>query len=64
MPEQNSLYRNIYIRMKKILLLVLVLSISVGYRVGAQTGQTDAELANQYMSTGEYEKALMDKLGL
>jgi len=45
--------------MKKILLLVLVLSISVGYRVGAQTGQTDAELANQYMSTGEYEKALV-----
>ena len=45
--------------MKKILAF-LILFIAIGSQgVFAQPGQSNAELANQYFSTGEYDKAVV-----
>lgn len=44
-------------RLKKILLLLVF--ISTATQLFAQTGQSLGELANQYLTTGEYEKAIV-----
>ena len=45
--------------MKKILAFLILLIALGSQSVFAQPGQSNAELANQYFSTGDYDKAVV-----